>query len=252
MEERAVESINILGDFCGRRDVPSLTREALKNQYGQDQADVMVLFGGSILCGGDLLADAMKERVAKKYIIVGGAGHTTETLRLKMNAEFPQITTKGMPEADIFEAYLEIRYGLRADFLERNSTNCGNNITFLLELLQKNHICCNSIILAQDAAMQLRMDAGLRKYAPDIKKINYAVYDAKVILKDSELVFEKEIWGMWDMERYINLLVGEIGRLSDTPSGYGPRGRDYIAHVDIPEEVREAYAYLKQKYPGRI
>lgn len=137
MEERTVEFINILGAFCGRRDVPSLIREALKNQYGQDRADVMVLFGGSILCGGDLLTDAMKKRVAEKYIIVGGAGHTTKALRLKMNAEFPEIATKGMPEADLFEAYLEIRYGLRADFLERNSTNCGNNITFLLELLQR-------------------------------------------------------------------------------------------------------------------
>ena len=39
----------------------------------------MVLFGGSIIAGGDILAEAIQNEVAKKNIIVGGAGHTTET-----------------------------------------------------------------------------------------------------------------------------------------------------------------------------
>ena len=58
--------MNILGEFCGIRDVPELTPEALKRRFGIRQADVMVLFGGSILCGGDVLAAAMKVHVAKK------------------------------------------------------------------------------------------------------------------------------------------------------------------------------------------
>ena len=37
----------------------------LKNKYQLEQADVMVLFGGSIMCGGDVLATAMKNNVAK-------------------------------------------------------------------------------------------------------------------------------------------------------------------------------------------
>lgn len=40
----------------------------------------MVLFGGSIIAGGGILAEAIQNEVAKKNIIVGGAGHTTETL----------------------------------------------------------------------------------------------------------------------------------------------------------------------------
>lgn len=252
MKERIAECINTLGAFCGKRDVPFLTREELKNKYGIDQADVMVLFGGSILCGGDVLAEAMKAQVAGKYIIVGGAGHTTETLRLKMNEEFPEIETKGLPEAEIFEAYLETQYGLHADLLECHSTNCGNNITFLLALLKSNHIPCNSIILAQDATMQRRMEAGLKKYVPDMNIINYAVYDAKVVWKDSKLAFEKEIWGMWDMDRYINLLMGEIVRLSDDRGGYGPKGNNFIAHVDIPVKIREAFLELEKEYAGMV
>ena len=45
--ERA-KAINILEEYCGKRDI---------------------------------LAEAIQNEVAKKYIIVGGAGHTTETLR---------------------------------------------------------------------------------------------------------------------------------------------------------------------------
>lgn len=56
MNERIVEYINILGRFCGKRDISELSPEELKKTYGIDQADVMVLFGGSILCGGDVLA----------------------------------------------------------------------------------------------------------------------------------------------------------------------------------------------------
>ena len=69
--------INILGNFCGKRDIQSLTQLELQNKYGIDQVDAMVLFGGSIICGGDILADGIMNKIAKKYIIVGGAGHTT-------------------------------------------------------------------------------------------------------------------------------------------------------------------------------
>ncbi len=81
MEQKIADNINILGKFCGKRDIRLLTKEELQNKYCINQADVMVLFGGSVLCGGDVLAAAMHNDIAKKYIIVGGAGHTTDTLR---------------------------------------------------------------------------------------------------------------------------------------------------------------------------
>ena len=167
-KEEIAEKMNILGNFLGKRDIPELSREALETKYGFSQADVMVLFGGSILCGGDVLAEAMKNEIAKKYIIVGGAGHTTETLRQKMHQEIPEIETNGLPEADVFEQYLEKRYSLYADYLERKSTNCGNNITYLKELIEEAGITCRTMILSQDATMQYRMDASVKKYMPGV------------------------------------------------------------------------------------
>lgn len=252
MEERIAEYINTLGDFCGKRDISSLTIEALKRKYGIEQADIMVLFGGSILCGGDVLAEAIKNKIAQTYIIVGGAGHTTKTLREKIHAKFPLIETAHLTEAEIFQAYLETVYGLKADYLECNSTNCGNNITYLLDLIKEKKLPFRSVILAQDATMQCRMDAGLRKYITDTLIINFATYKANIIVQDSQLVYEEAIKGMWDMDRYITLLMGEIPRLSDTIDGYGPNGKDYIAHVDIPSKVERAFAELKKTYPGMI
>lgn len=253
MKDKIAESINILGRFCGKRDISALTSHELKEKYGLEQADVMVLFGGSILAGGEVLAEAMKNGIAKKYVIVGGAGHTTETLRIKMQNEFPEIETDGLTEAKVFAAYLKYQYNLEPDFLECKSTNCGNNITYLLDLLKENNISFNSIVLSQDATMQHRMEAGLRKYiSQDNIIINYAVYNAEVVVRDNELEFQQNIWGMWSMERYITLLMGEIPRLSDDAGGYGPNGKNYIVHVEVPIEVYNAFIELKKVYGAFI
>lgn len=252
MDERTVNWINRLGAFCGTRDIPELTQGALERAYGFRQADVLVLFGGSILCGGDILADAMREQVAKRTVIVGGEGHTTQALRDTVHREIPQICTQGLPEAQVFAAYLNLRYGLAADFLECTSTNCGNNITCLLELLREHHVDWDSIILCQDAAMQRRMDAGLRKYAPRATIINFASYAVKTAVRHGELAIEYPPRGMWTPMRYLELLMGEIPRLMDNESGYGPRGKGYIAHVDIPEEVLEAFEGLRKEYAGLV
>ena len=82
--------------------------------------------------------------------------------------------------------------------------------------------------------------------------INYATYSAKVIAKNSTLTYDKEIWGMWEINRYISLLLGEIPRLSDDEDGYGPLGKDFIAHVDIPDEVKHAFHELCNEYSELI
>lgn len=56
--EKTAQNINVLGRFCGKRDIEELTAEQLYKAYGISQADVMVLFGGSVLCGGDVLAQS--------------------------------------------------------------------------------------------------------------------------------------------------------------------------------------------------
>ena len=97
--------------------------------------------------------------------------------------------------------------------------------------------------------MQRRMAAGLKKYVKDdVTIINYATYCASVISCGEELCYTENIHGMWTIERYVNLLMGEIPRLADDANGYGPNGKNYIAHVDIPENVKIAFEELKMAF----
>ena len=101
--------------------------------------------------------------------------------------------------------------------------------------------------------MQHRMEAGLRKYtSDDILIINYAAYKTEVVVQEDQLTYASDIHGMWDMERYVALLMGEIPRLTDNENGYGPKGKNFIAHVDIPKEVEFAFEELKKEYGESI
>ena len=99
------------------------------------------------------------------------------------------------------------------------------------------------------------MDALFQKQlqTTDVTIINYAAYMVNVIVNDGELAYYPPgIWGMWDIDRYISLLLGEIPRLTDDANGYGPKGKNYLAHVDIPRDVSNAFHDLEQEYSGLV
>jgi hypothetical protein len=154
-------------------------------------------------------------------------------------------------ESELFNAYLQEKHGLSADYLEKESTNCGNNITFLLSLLEREKLPHDSVLMVQDATMQRRMEAGWRHHAGAGLVVNYAAYKVKVTGNEKGLAYEGVPAGMWDMDRYVELLMGDAQRLQDTPDGYGPKGKNFIAHVNMPFEVKEAFRYLQKFYGVR-
>ena len=159
---KIAEAVNILGNFCGPRDIDELTTAALQDKYHFARVDVAVLFGGSIMAGGEVFAEIMKKQLAEKYVIVGGAGHTTETLREKMAASLGRTVSFHSCEAELFNEYLQYKHGLLADYLEKESTNCGNNITFLLSLLEREilelfYICTFFQFILRKAGNRLNM-----------------------------------------------------------------------------------------------
>jgi len=244
--ERTVDSINTLVRFCARRDVPALTREALETSTGA-VADVAILFGGSILAGADVFASAMREQVASHYMIVGGRGHTTGTLLCAFRERMGWHNVDSSTEAALFDRYLRERHGLAADLLEHESTNCGGNARNAVALLQARRLPHDRLILVQDATMQRRMDAAFRLCVdPATQLISYASHQTTVTLTGGLLGYSAPPEGMWPIGRYITLLMGEVPRLTDDANGYGPAGRGYIAHVEVPAEVRRAFGYLRE------
>jgi hypothetical protein len=130
------------------------------------------------------------------------------------------------------------------DLLEEASTNCGNNVTNALAVLRAAAVPVRRLLVLQDATMQLRMDAGFRLQAPGTRVVNFATYRAAVVPDREGLRYTAPPEGMWPVDRYVTMLLGEIPRLQDDRSGYGPSGAGYIAHVDVPDAVLAAHDRL--------
>lgn len=245
--------LNILSDWLALRDINELSEAALMQHCHLRRVDMLVLFGGSIVEGCDKAAHAYRQGLAKQLMIVGGEGHTTPTLRRNIHAICPEIDTTGKMESEVISAYFAAEYGIKDIIIETKSTNCGNNVSNALALLQAKNIAPSSLLIMQDTSMQRRMDAGFRKIWPhETLLINYASYRPHFIVEEDRLVFAPPtIRGMWSVEHYISLLMGEIPRLADNENGYGPRGKGYIAHVDIPKEVEDAFDFLQQHFAVR-
>ena len=254
---KAAGAANILARWCAQRDVSELTREALLAEAGlpEGQADLFVLFGGGVTGVVETFAAAMRSRVARRYAIVGGRGHATYWLdqamgRLRKGDE--SLPVPGVAsEAEMLDALLLARHGLHANLLETRSTNCGNNITYLLDLLEGEGCVPASVILCQDAVMQRRMDVTWQRQVMDrsafaaTRVLNWPAYEAELTCEDGGLAWRKAPEGIWPMEKYLQLLLGEVARLTDDEAGYGPCGRDFVVHVDVPAEVQAAAATLR-------
>lgn len=231
---------NVLARFCGVRDVPDVTRAAMSYATG-GPAGVAILFGGSIIAGCDTLAAAIRGGGAATSVIAGGQGHTTDVFRRSIEREHPSIPTQGRSEAELLDDLLWERHRLRADLLETTSRNSGENARNVLSVLERHGLPAQSLLLIHDATMQRRMAAVFRAALGEAATLtSYAGYQARVAVRDAELVFAESSPGMWSVETFTSMLLGEIVRLTDDEAGYGPRGRGYIAHVDVPEDVLAA------------
>ena len=239
-------NLNDIGKFLAVRDLEFLSKEALLNKYDIDKVDVLILLGNAIPYTIEVAHNAYKNKLCSKILISGGIGHSTNLLRnaIKANVKYKNIETKNRSEADIFKDILVDYYDVSEDdiILENQSTNCGDNALKSVNLLDNLHIKYNSII--QDPTMQLRSYASFYKYLKDRNTIiiNYSPFIPEL---DGNMNFiNKNVDGIWDITRYLDLISGEIPRLRDDNKGYGPNGKNFIAHIDIPSDILEKYNEL--------
>ena len=194
-----------------------------------DRVDVMLLFGGSLPDAWDAAATAVHAGSVGTLVLVGGEGHTTDVLRDLLGDD------SGSAEADLMAAYLRREHGIEDALLERRSSNCGENVVLARDLVSAAGLAPASVALVQDPTMQRRMDAVFRLVWPDAVAVNRPG--------------PRRGRFAWPHERWLALLMGEVPRLRDDTDGYGPRGRGFQAHVDVPREVEAAYAALLAGHP---
>lgn len=242
---------NTLAEFLARRDVPRLDVAALQEILGVLQAEMVLLFGGSLPEGCRLAGQLWQAGLARKVMTIGGVGHTTAAFLERFESALP--AGHSATEGECMKEYLQSAFGIpEADLLVENaSTNCGENVRFALQILRQQNALPASAIVLHDSTMQRRIGATLDRWWPKdaTRFVHFAAYRARLEPRESGLMFTpNRIWGLWQPEHYMSLLLSEIPRLRDDEQGYGPNGRDFIAHVDIPETVTAAWQRLARRY----
>lgn len=215
-------------------------------------------------------------------VICGGIGHSTSLLYAAIAGHpvyhrLPQLTPyskngslDGLPEARVLyelgKAYFSLEKleakGLRV-LIEDQSTNCGANASETRKVLDEAGLDPRTVVVVQDPTMARRTVASFERvyadapsvvefvswptFVPRVKAANFDEEDIRS--EDGVPRFSYDLGNvdgkhLWSEERFLDLLLGEIPRLRDDENGYGPRGKGFIVHVDVSQEVEEAWKRL--------
>jgi hypothetical protein len=235
------EDLNRLAAYLARRDVERLS---------EAPADLMILLGSAVLLTLDVAADALGSGAVKSLLISGGIGHSTPELyaNVRRRQEWADMRLEGRPESEVLGEILVERYGIPPEkiSLETVSTNCGGNAWESKRVLEELGLKPRAVVLVQDPTMQLRTHASFDRAwrgEPAPRFVSFAPFVPRV---EGETIFPED---QWSFERFVRMLLGELPRLADRPGGYGPRGSDFIEHVDVPEELWENHARVSEAFP---
>ncbi|KEF63798.1 uncharacterized protein A1O9_01776 [Exophiala aquamarina CBS 119918] len=230
--------------------------------------DVLVLCMNAILPIVEEVFSAIESRpnLTKTLVLSGGIGHSTPYLyeairKSKYSSIFPKII--GLPEAQVIVHMIKDFYPRLSELFESNavnlivedkSTNCGSNAIETRRVLELANVPSRSFIIVQDPTMSIRTVASFKHaYAESILPVLFSgcpTFIPILAIEESSQSVLFSVPGinsldLWDVPRFLDLLMGEIPRLRDDKNGYGPNGKNFISHVDIPDQVEGAWSRLK-------
>lgn len=242
-----------------------LAHEQVKTLEDVQSVDCIVLCVSAIFHCAEAVFSALKARSAltKTLVICGGIGHSTPFLydSVAKNPKYSFLHSKieGFPEARVLQTIFDNCFGATEGqesaykiIIEDKSTNSGANAIETRKILEANAIDTpRSFIVVQDPTMSRRTIASFEKaysdlehpptfqscptFIPAMHSIHGTLdYDVPGVRKEE----------LWATSRFLDLILGEIPRLRDDSDGYGPNGKKFIVHVDIPSNVEEAYVRL--------
>ena len=246
-------------------DVNLLARFLAHQQVGDlstcPNVDCIVICASAVLHQATALFRALESRpsLAKTLVLCGGIGHSTPLI-YEAVARHPTYSSlakeaDGLPEARVLQLILERHFHVSAItgggcriLVEDSSTNCGANARESKKVLERDGaVAPKTLVIVQDPTMALRTAAAFEKaYAgsdavPRIVSFPVFVPQVRANSDDLEFVVEDaEVSELWEMRRFLDLLMGELPRLKR----YGPDGTGDIARVVIPANAEEAHVRL--------
>lgn len=214
-------------------------------------ADRIALMGSAVLESVETAAELYHQSLAPQILISGGIGHSTHYLEEAVRRRGLDVHTTGRPESHVFRDLLITRYDVPPESIvvEDKSTNCGENAHLTRQLVDRPE----TLLLIQDPTMQRRTHACFERSFSDLPGTTL-ISHAPLIpwIGPDHVSAGPALPEIWSRRRFTELVLGEIRRLRDDADGYGPRGRNFIDHVEIPPEVLAAYNHLAAEHPGLI
>ncbi|KAL4897483.1 hypothetical protein BDV59DRAFT_197773 [Aspergillus ambiguus] len=249
------DDINKIAQFLAHEQIPpSIPPDAAPS--------CIVLCVSAILDSAEHVFQTLEQhpRLTQTLVLCGGIGHSTPHLynAVSRHPRYAHLAKDihGLPEATVlymlftrcFDA-ARIQQTCRV-LIEAESTNCGANATNTRAVLRSAGIAApQSLVVVQDPTMARRTVASFENaFGPRTRVRSWPTFVPVVRRAGNELVYEVPRLAserLWPMPRFLGLIMGEIPRLRDDEEGYGPRGRGFIGHVDIPVEVEDAWRRLE-------
>jgi hypothetical protein len=217
--------------------------------------DVIALLGNQVIATLTAACELMRRSPGATLLLSGGAGHSTPLLYDNLRGSgYGGLVGSGlvretMAEAEMYAAVAQAAFHIPASsiLIENRSRNSAENARFSLQILKDANRRQRTILILQDPTMQRRSMVTWAREAEiarsEARVLSHAVFVPAVEPgADGGLRFPAfQVEGTWTMERFLALILGEIKRLRDDQDGYGPKGRGFLPHVDLPEAVNESY-----------
>ena len=203
MQEKILQNAKVLYDFHNQNRTTIST-------------DFMLVMGSHDLRVANHAANLFLQGKAPFLVCSGGYGKITKSLWNNTEADtYAQICIEnGVPKDKIL--------------IENKSTNSGENFIFTKKLLESHNIKVSTGIIVCKNYLSRRALATAKKQWPEIEWF----------IETPNLSFEEYIKNESNIDRMINLLVGDIQRLMIYPN-FG-----FQIPVTIPQEVLNSYDFL--------
>lgn len=245
LPDATLAALNTVGEWLAQDDL-SGSRQHL-------DVDVVILAGNAVIPTIEAACQIAAQREIP-LLISGGIGHSTAFLysAIGSHPRYHTLQVEGRAEAsilaDIARAFWQIPEAHL--WVEDQSTNCGENARFSWNMLKRHHRTTGRVVVVQDPTMQRRTMATFARVCRDEpvspQWVSHPGFTPTLQNGKEGVEFSEGNTGLWPVDRYLSLVMGELPRLYDDANGYGPAGRDFIAHVEFPEAVTVAWRQLQQ------
>lgn len=181
-----------------------------------EEADLIWALGSHDLRVADRVAELWLEGLAPRIVMSGGLGNFTKDVFEKTEAEL------------FAERAIELGVPANIIFIESQSTNTGENVSYTRDLLGECEISVNKVIAVQKPYMERRTYATIRQQWPEIEvqvtspRLDFLSYSTDEIPRGD----------------VINIMVGDLQRIIEYPK------LGFMIEQAVPDDVLAAWQLL--------